>query len=160
MMGAFQSTSEEPASVYLHAGEIFASATACRISTIVGSCVAVCLFDQARRIGGANHYLLAESFGSSQASTRFGSVAIPELVLRALALGSHKSDLSAKIFGGASMTAGRGGGVLNLGSKNVHIARRILSAERIPIVAEDVGGERGRKIVFHTAEGQVWVRKL
>ncbi len=160
MTTALHSTFEEPASVYLHAGELFASSTACKVSTIVGSCVAVCLFDQSRRIGGANHYLLAESFGSAQASARFGSVAIPELVLRALALGSRKSDLSAKIFGGASMTAGHGGGVLSLGSKNVNIARRILSAEHIPIVAEDVGGERGRKIIFHTAEGQVWVRKL
>ena len=87
-------------------------------------------------------------------------MAIPQLVLRALALGSRKSDLSAKIFGGASTTAGLGGHVHSLGSKNVEIAKRILSAERIPIVAEDVGGERGRKIIFHTADGHVWVRKL
>jgi len=160
MTAATPSVTEETASVYLHAGELFASATACTIATIVGSCVAVCLFDPTRRIGGANHYLLSESFGSAPASARFGNVAIPELVLRALALGSRKGDLSAKIFRGASTTAGLGGGASSLGSKNVQIARRILSAERIPIVAEDIGGERGRKIIFHTAEGHVWVRKL
>jgi chemotaxis protein CheD len=159
MMAAVHPASEASASVYLHAGEIFASPTGCTIATIVGSCVAVCLFDPARRIGGANHYLLSESFGTSQTSPRFGSVAIPELVLRMLALGGRKSDLVAKIFGGAS-TTGVAGVSGSLGSKNVQIAKRILSAERIPIVAEDVGGERGRKIVFHTAEGHVWVRKL
>jgi chemotaxis protein CheD len=158
MTAAVQPIGEKHESVYLHAGEVFASATACTIATIVGSCVAVCLFDEKRCIGGANHYLLSESFVTGRASPRFGNVAIPELILRVIALGSRKGDLCAKIFGGASTTAAGGSGTL--GSKNVQIARRILSAERIPVVAEDVGGDRGRKIIFHTAEGHVWVRKL
>jgi len=148
---------ERPASVYLHAGELFASATASTIATIVDSCVTVFLFDPTRRIGGANHYLLPESFADRDATPRFGSVAIPELVLRILALGGRKNQLVAKIFGDAGTMPGLHTG---LGAKNVQIARRILAVERIPIVAEDVGGERGRKIVFDTGDGHVWVREL
>jgi chemotaxis protein CheD len=145
---------------YLHAGQLFASVDPCTITTIVGSCVTVCLYDPVRRIGGANHYLLSEAFGELNVSARFGNVAIPQLIARVVSLGSCKSDLVAKVFGGANTNGGPGAGNAGLGAKNVQLAKRILSRERIPIAAEDVLGSRGRKIIFHTAEGSAWVRSL
>jgi chemotaxis protein CheD len=161
MMGMAMPPAEEPASVYLHPGQIFVSATACRISTIVGSCVTVCIFDSFARLGGANHYLLAEAFADPAQPNRFGSNAVPELVARALHLGGRRSDLVAKIFGGAAMNVAAPHETREtLGAKNVTLARRILEKERIPVVAEDVGGSRGRKVIFSTDEGHVWVRRL
>lgn len=152
---------EEPPSVYLHPGQIFVSATACRISTIVGSCVTVCLFDPIARLGGANHYLLAQAFADPAQPNRFGSNAVPELVARALSLGGRRGDLVAKIFGGAAMNVAVPREPLEtLGGKNITLARQILAKEQIPVVAEDVGGARGRKVIFSTDEGHVWVRRL
>lgn len=159
--------SKEPATehadsvvVYLHAGQLFASAQACTISTVLGSCVSVCLVDTARDWGGANHYLLPMHVVGSHASPRFGNVAIEELVSRMLLLGSRRQDLQAKVFGGASTLGSTGPESDGLGWQNVEVARRALAAQRIPIVAEDVGGARGRKLLFKTEGGRAWVRKL
>jgi chemotaxis protein CheD len=143
--------------VHLHAGQVFASTDPCTISTVLGSCVAVCLVDAVRRAGGANHYLLPLHAVGSHASARFGNVAIDELVARMLVQGSRKRDLVAKIFGGANVLGHK---AQPLGDENVKVARRTLAVHDIPIVAEDVGGERGRKLLFRTDEGHAWVRKL
>lgn len=146
--------------VHLHAGQVFASAEPCTISTVLGSCVAVCLWDPERRAGGANHYLLPLHIVGGRGTARFGNVAIDELVSRMAALGCRTRDLRAKVFGGGRMvTAARQDGG-SLGMENVEVARRSLVAYGIPIVAEDVGGERGRKLLFSTLEGHAWVRKL
>ena len=148
-----------PVTVYLHAGQVFASVEPCEISTILGSCVAVLLVDPVKRIGGASHYLLPFSASSDRSTPRFGNTAIEELLSRMLALGSRKTDLCAKIFGGAS-TLAQSRPVPSLGAKNVDVARTILGAEGIPILAQDVGGFAGRKVVFRTDEGHVWVKRL
>ncbi len=146
--------------VYLHAGQLFAASDPCEITTILGSCVAVCLFDPSRRLGGANHYLLPIRPGAAHASPRFGNVAIAELLERLVGLGSRKRDLGAKVFGGATLTGGARAVAGGLGAKNVELARDVLAREGLPIIAEDVGGERGRKIVLRTDDGIVWVKKL
>jgi chemotaxis protein CheD len=147
--------------VFLHAGHLAVSADPCTITTIVGSCVTVCLFDPVRRAGGANHYVLPLASASSLSSLRFGDVAVAELVRRMMALGCRQGDLQAKVFGGAGvfLASDRLGGE-SLGAKNVRMARQILGERRIPVVAEDLGGDRGRKVVFQTDAGDVWVRRL
>jgi chemotaxis protein CheD len=149
-----------PVTVYLHAGQVFASVEPCEISTILGSCVAVLLVDPVKRIGGASHYLLPFCASSDRTTPRFGNTAISELLSRMLALGSRRTDLCAKIFGGASTLAQSRFGVPSLGAKNVDVARHILGVEGIPILAQDVGGFAGRKVVFRTDEGHVWVKRL
>jgi chemotaxis protein CheD len=147
--------------VHLHAGQVFASAQACTISTVLGSCVAVCLVDPVRRFGGANHYLLPMYVVGGAASPRFGNVAIEQLVDKMALLGSRKRDLQAKVFGGASTLApGSRPEEESLGWQNVEVARRALATLGIPVVAEDVGGGRGRKLLFRTDEGHAWIRKL
>ena len=146
--------------VYLHGGHIFASAESSAVSTIVGSCVSVCLWD-GEGIGGINHYLLPYDSGHKRLGPgRFGHLAIPRLIDEMLELGSHKKNLVAKVFGGASQLGTARSGTQHVGTKNVEVAFSILAAQGIPVLSCDVGGSRGRKVVFHTADGSVLVRRL
>jgi chemotaxis protein CheD len=149
------------ARVYLHAGQVVVSAEPCIISTIVGSCVAVYLFDPVRRAGGGNHYVLPIAGGLRHASPRFGDMAVTELIARMLELGCREGDLQAKLFGGASiLQASEHIGAESLGMKNVRLGRHVLYSRRIAVIAEDVGGTRGRKVVFRTDSGEAWVCRL
>jgi chemotaxis protein CheD len=146
--------------LYLHPGGLAASAEPAVISTILGSCVSVCLHDPAVRVGGANHFLLPDS-GGAPPTPRFGDDAMRELLARVLALGADRRRLTAKVFGGACVVeAFRGGVDGHLGTRNAAAALRFLEAERIPVLAEDTGGRRGRKLLFHTDDGTALVRPL
>ncbi len=147
----------ERQSVYLHPGQMHASDQPVAISTVLGSCVAVCLYDRATGVGGANHYLLPDDGAGEQTSPRYGRAAIHSLLERVLRLGGVHSGLEAKIFGGASMLKGT---TSQLGMNNVKLAREIMREYSIPVVAEDVGGSRGRKLVFDLADGAAWVKVL
>lgn len=146
------------ADVYLHPGQLYVSADPSAVTTILGSCIAVCLWDPVLRVGGTNHYLLPEC-GSGSSSPRFGNVAIRRLVEGMLSLGSQEQHLRAKVFGGACVLDAFVGGS-HLGAKNADLGLRILREEGIPVVAEDVGGRRGRKVVFHTDSGLALVRLI
>jgi chemotaxis protein CheD len=127
-----------------------------QVATILGSCVAVCLFDPEARLGGMNHFLLPEG---RPASPRFADHAVPLLVARVLELGASRPRLQAKVFGGSNvLEALRHSSVL--AARNVDAARERLALERIPIVAEDVGGVLGRKLVFDVQTGSAWVRVI
>lgn len=145
---------------YLHAGHLAVSSTPTAITTILGSCVAVSLWDPERRIGGLNHYLLPNRVGTSLSSPRFGSVAIARLIDDVVALGGSPRRLQAKIFGGACILAAFDGARTHLGESNVQIAREVLGRREIPVAAQSVGGQRGRKVIFHTDEGVAWVKLL
>jgi chemotaxis protein CheD len=147
--------------VYLHSGKLHVSATPCRVSTILGSCVAVAVFDPVTGVGGLNHFLLPHgpSVAPAQAA-RFGNLAVPQLVEAVLAAGAHRASLQAKLFGGACVLAAfkKPGG--HLGTRNVEVAREMLKVDGIPVVAEDVEGGSGRKLIFQTHDGVAWVRSL
>jgi chemotaxis protein CheD len=146
------------ARVYLHAGELLAPARPTAVTTVLGSCVAVCLHDPAAGIGGVNHFLLPHHV-ERERSTRFGSVAIPMLVDAVLREGASRASLVAKVFGGASVL-GPGRTARSLGEDNARLALRLLADAGIPVLDHDVGGTRGRKLVFLTDEGTAWVRLL
>jgi chemotaxis protein CheD len=142
--------------VYLAPGQLFASADAVQVRTILGSCVAVCLWDLEAGVGGLNHFLLPHG---APPSPRFGEHAVPQLLQRVLALGASRERLRAKLFGGACvLEALRAGSAL--GSRNVEVAREQLSAAAIPVVAEDTGGDLGRKLVFEVQTGSAWIRAI
>lgn len=146
--------------IYLYPGEFVTSAEPCTVTTVLGSCVAVCLWDEARRFGGMTHFILPHEVGNGVSSPRFGNVAI-RLVLDGLTgLGSRRRDLRAKLFGGASIHGAASGSALALGERNVEAARNALERVEIRVVAEDVGGTKGRKIRFETGVGNVWVKTL
>jgi len=142
--------------LYLHPGQIAVSDRPLTISTVLGSCVAVCLWDEARGTGGMNHYLLPVSPKGS-ASARYADHAVPELVARVRSAGGGGA-LVAKVFGGACVIEAFHHD--QLGDRNVEAARELLRRAGVPIVAEDVGGRRGRKLHFCLADGRVAVRVL
>jgi chemotaxis protein CheD len=145
------------ARVYLQGGEVFATAEPTAVTTVLGSCVAVCLFAPGTGIGGVNHYLLPTS--RDDRTGRFGVTAMRLLLERVQALGARRPELRAKVFGGGG-TLGRRPGVRTLGEQNAELAVQTLAAEGIPILGGDVGGPRGRKLVFHVDTGDAWVLTL
>jgi chemotaxis protein CheD len=152
---------EEPVPVartYLNGGQVHIAEDDQAITTILGSCVAVCLFDPVAKVGGMNHFLLPRCQGR-EPSPRFGDIAMRELLERTLMRGARRGRLLAKVFGGAcamKVASGR----KPLGEENVELALEFLAAERIPVEQRDVGGASGRKLVFRAGDGAAWVKPL
>ena len=146
--------------VYLHPGQLYAAVEHSLVTTILGSCVAVCLYDPVKQIGGVNHFLLPVAGNDGQKSPRFGNVAVPDLVGRVVKLGAERQRLQAKLFGGANVIEAFRDRENHLGTQNVRIARELLAAEAIPVIGEAVGGHKGRKLIFTTDDGSAWVKEL
>lgn len=120
------------------------------LTTVLGSCIAACFYDPVARVGGINHYLLAEGHAADTASMqRYGVYAMEVLINAMLAMGASRPRLKARIFGGATMRRG----FRDIGGDNIAFARRFLRDERIPLVGEDVGGTGARRVEFRAALG-------
>lgn len=143
--------------VYLHPGVLWAEPFPGIITTVLGSCVAVCLWDPHTGLGGINHYILPH--GGSEVSPRYGNHALSMLLDRVLSLGAHRETLLACVFGGASVMSGTFTGP-TLGSRNVAEAFDFLERSGIAVLRHDVEGQRGRKLTFRTADGSTLIRKL
>jgi chemotaxis protein CheD len=146
--------------VFLHPGQMFAAAHRCEITTVLGSCVSVCLYDTASGVGGANHYLLPRAAMDAIDALRCGPSAIRALIECVVSLGARRERLAAKVYGGAHVLRAISGERWHLGAANVEVARAVLTAERIPLRAMDVGGLRGRKLQFITGDGTSRVKEL
>ncbi len=146
---------------YLHPGGLVVSCEPLRVTTILGSCVSVCLWDPRGRRGGLNHYLLPHWARAGVQSPRaFGNVALHDLVEGLLEAGGRREDLQARIYGGACVLRAMRARHEHLGAANVSVARRFLRAAAIPVIEEDVGGQRGRRLVFCTDDGSARVHAL
>lgn len=146
-------------SKYLYPGMLFAEPGDFAVATVLGSCVSVCLWDPAAKTGGINHYLLPLWNGDGLRTPKYGNIAIPMLIEKLLASGCKRAGLKAKVFGGACVLE-NSSGVLNVGERNIRFAESALEEEKIPIIGKDVGGTSGRKLLFMTGTGDVFVRKL
>lgn len=144
-------------STFIHVGQIHVDNAPFSISTVLGSCVSVCLYDSGLGIGGMNHYLLPFWNGNGLQTPKFGNIAIPKLIETMMAKGSTSRTIEAKIFGGASMNIGASEAMM-IGQKNILVAKEILKEYNITIVAEDVGGQNGRKIQFDLERGKVLLK--
>jgi chemotaxis protein CheD len=120
--------------------------------------VAVCLFDLEAGVGGMNHFLLPHHV-ERERSPRFGTVAVPELVEAVRRAGGRPGAMKAKVFGGACVIRAFRGS-RNLGDENARLALHLLEESGVAVLDADLGGERGRKLVFHSDQGTAWVRKL
>jgi chemotaxis protein CheD len=136
---------------YLYPSNLFASTDRHIITTILGSCVGICLYNKRLNFGGMNHYMLALWNGNGLASPRFGNIANEKLLNEMVFLGSARMHLIAKVFGGANQTTSYN----DVGARNVQAAFEFLDQMDIPILAQNVGGEIGRKIMFDTFTGEV-----
>jgi chemotaxis protein CheD len=126
------------------------------LTTILGSCIAACIWDGGARIGGMNHFLLPgdESDMKSRSpagdAMRFGVHAMELLVNGLLRRGAQRNRLQAKLFGGARMIKG----LTDIGELNASFAERFLRAEGIAIVGGSLRGEQGRRIQFWPVSGR------
>ena len=146
--------------VYLYPGQIVTSGQPLMVSTILGSCVSICLWDSAARVGGINHYLLPNNPLNGQSDLRYGNTAIERLIERLLALGVKKQRIVAKVIGGASILTSLGGARMSIGDQNVEVARKFLAKHGITVSGEQTGGTRGRKLLFHTGNGCVFSKEI
>ena len=138
-------------------GEYFVSGDNIVIMTVLGSCIAACLWDSRARVGGMNHFMLPES-DSTDVSGRYGSYAMELLINEMLKLGARRETMQAKIFGGGQVMAYFT--TMNVGERNTSFVVNYLQTERIPIVSEDVLDIYPRKVVFFPATGKAMVKRL
>ncbi len=154
--------------VSLSPAEYYASAESVTISTLLGSCVAACLFDPVKQIVGMNHFLLGnrryarEMPLSATEAGRYGVHAMELLINEMMRLGASRASLRAKAFGGATIMSSRAeaGNFLCVGEINARFIREFLANEGIPLLAEDLGGPKGRVIHFSNGDYAVFVRKI
>ncbi|MEO6188296.1 MAG: chemotaxis protein CheD [Ginsengibacter sp.] len=140
---------------YLYPGKIFCSKESHVVDTILGSCVAVFVWDPVLHFGSVNHYMLPTGNPEKNDSFKYGKFATEELVRRMLKAGSERNDLKAKVFGGSDL--GNPGGAFNIGQRNIAIAQEVLGSEKIPIISYSVGGTLGRKVTFNSGSGIVLI---
>lgn len=133
------------------------------ISTVLGSCVATCLWDPVLRIGGMNHFMLPGESGAALASpwavsARFGVYAMELLINEMVHLGADRRRLVAKVFGGAQVL--QGFDTLDVGAMNSDFVLNFLQEEGIEVAAQDLLGIYPRKLHFFPASGKVQMKKL
>jgi chemotaxis protein CheD len=143
---------------FLYPGQVFATREPIVISTILGSCAAVCLWDRHKKAGGMNHYLLPDGVSEGENRLRYGNSANPELLKQVLALGCEIRNLQAKIFGGSCAFGANPS--TSLGTRNVLLAEDFLRTAGILVVEKDVSGKRGRRLVFQIADGVTTIKNF
>lgn len=150
---------KSPISIYI--GEYYASSEPVVIHTVLGSCVAVCLYDPISRIGGMNHILMPgrADMEHFDCAARYGINAMELLINKIMNLGGKRHQMAAKVFGGANIL--RSISKENSpGKKNVEFILEFLRIEAIRIVSRDLGGENSRSIYFHNDTGEVLLKRL
>ncbi len=130
------------------------------LSTLLGSCVAACLWDEQAEVGGMNHFLLphARTCSERDQSRNRGVHAMELLINELLKAGAHRSGLQAKLFGGAWIREG----LTNIGEQNAAFAERFLKDEGIAVVGGSLRGDRGRRLQFWPISGrarQSWLQR-
>lgn len=138
-------------------GEYFVSDENLVIQTVLGSCIAACLWDSRSRVGGMNHFMLPDSSSTDQ-SGRYGSYAMEVLINELMKIGGRRETMQAKVFGGGQVMANFSS--VNVGERNTAFVREYLATERIPIVSEDVLDIYPRKVVFFPVTGKAMVKRL
>lgn len=158
----------------IFAGEYYISSSNEVISTVLGSCISVCLYDPVNGVGGMNHFMLPEGgqgreslYGTgglnkdklTENSMRYGITAMEVLIGEMQKKGADRNHMKAKVFGGGRVI-NRDSGAPTVGDKNIGFAKAYLKTEKIPIESENVGDSHGRKIFFLTGNNSVFVKKV
>ncbi len=162
-MKRFYSQKYKKEVIMLHAGEYYASKKGVILHTILGSCIATCIYDHEKKIGGMNHYLLPGMIHPDEIMTskigRYGMYAMELLIGELIKYGAKRENLAAKIFGGGNVLEFRktDGDVTGL---NIRFAKKFLELEGIPVQRKDMGGDNGRKILFFTDTAKVLLKRF
>ena len=144
---------------FLTDGQFLVTAAPADIHTVLGSCVAVCLWDKELKIGGMNHYLLPGSEESSAGNPNHGYSSIRMMLRTMINRGARMENVEAKVFGGCNSWTNCQD-LFTVGSKNIEVANFILKEEGIRLTVQQTGGCYGRKIVFNTSTGKVKMHML
>ncbi len=144
---------------FIHVGEIHIGAKPTEISTILGSCIAVCLYDKVAQMSGMNHYLVPLWNENGLQSPKYGNISIPRLIESMLNVGCEVKNMEAKLFGGGNVIDVCSEDMM-IGRKNILIAKEILREYSIPITAQDVGGDKGRRIMMQSDTGKIFLKYI
>jgi chemotaxis protein CheD len=143
-------------------GEFFVADEDLLVLTTLGSCIACCLWDREKRVGGMNHFLLPDSGTTGGVgggdSGRYGSFAMDLLIGELVKRGATRSTMEAKVFGGGAVISGMN--TINVGERNTSFVLDYLRTERITVVSKDVLDIYPRKVCFLPATGKAMVKRL
>jgi chemotaxis protein CheD len=138
-------------------GEYYVATDDLVIMTVLGSCIAACIWDGKARAGGMNHFMLPDG-DSADGFGRYGSYAMELLINEMLKMGARRETMQAKVFGGAQVMAGFT--TMNVGERNTKFVLDYLATERIPVVSQDVLDIHPRKVCFFPVTGKALVKRL
>ncbi|QJB56332.1 chemotaxis protein CheD [Pseudodesulfovibrio sp. zrk46] len=154
--------------VFLQTGDCFFGVQPTLVTTVLGSCLAVTIHAKQQNIGTICHAFLPDSSEAKRAGKhdpqicRYVDSALLNMLETMDKIGIPRRELTIKMFGGSTGIAVRGmeHTSYDIGRRNIEMARKLLRFARLPIQVEDVGGSQGRKLMFQTQTGEVWVKKL
>ncbi len=149
--------------VTIHPGEYFLTEDDTIIATVLGSCIAVGIYDPEAGIGGLNHFMLPGELARADIvrspNAKYGMYAMELLINDLMKLGVRRSSMRAKVFGGGAVLRLKEGKT-SIPRSNIEFAFEYLAREGIPIVASDVGGREPRKIFFFARTGKVLLKRI
>lgn len=146
----------------LFAGDFFATNEKNAVlTTLLGSCVSVCLKDETTQVVGMNHFMLPGSIRLEEIifseDARFGFLAMEKMINAMMKQGANRKKIKAKVFGGGKIMGGRHN---DISKTNVDFAKVYLQMEDIPVISSDLGGDYGRKIFFFSKDFTIYMKKI
>lgn len=127
----------------------------------LGSCIGIALYDKSLKVAGLAHIMLPDStqFKTTNNPMKFADLAIPILIEKMEKEGCKKRNLIAKIAGGASMFNFSDKSIISdIGKRNSDAVKKALKENGIPIIAEEIGGDKGRTMILNASDGKVTLK--
>ena len=140
-------------------GEFYVTSNQEVVTTVLGSCISVCVYDPVNSIGGMNHFMLPSGNSDNDImsqSFRYGDVAMEKLVNVILRHGGNKAELIFKAFGGGQIIKN----MTSIGQRNISFLHKFMTMEGYKLSASDLGGPHPRKVVFNPLDGKVKLKRL
>lgn len=144
--------------VKIKPGEFYVAPPGIAISTVLGSCIAACIRDRDTGLGGMNHFMLPEDEGGHArlSSASYGAFAMEQLVNSLLKLGCRHEALEVKLSGGANLFAHQ----QPIGDLNARFACDYVHQEQLRLLAQDLGGNEARRVMYFPQQGRMLVRRM
>lgn len=147
--------------IFMKPGELYVLETPAVISTILGSCVAVTIFNRRLKVGGICHALLPMCpANNGHERFRYVDSAVAYMLRKFGQIGVRRDEMEVKLLGGADVLDRTNGSAISVGQKNVESALEIMRNEDIRLAVSDVGGKLGRKVHFYTDTGRVLLKRI
>lgn len=149
-----------PAKIYLKPGELVTTEETLLVTTVLGSCISVTMFHRESQVAAICHGMLPSS--EKEDSFKYVETSMRYMMKYFDWWKIPRAEIQVKLFGGAEMFSTTQPGVRNLtvGWQNISAARRCLLEYGLVLIASDVGGRMGRKLIFKTDTGIVYIKKL